>query len=305
MIGRIVEIAENGRHLAADRGFLRVLAGSDELGRVPLDDIAAVIANAHGLTYSNNLLLALVERGAAVVLCGPNHQPAAILWPVDSHHIQTARMKAQINAPLPVNKRLWQELIRAKIRQQGALLATLGHEAGAFDLLARQVRSGDPDNIEAQAARRYWPLLMGVDFRRDPALPGTNGLLNYGYAVLRALVARAVMAAGLHPSIGLHHRNRYNPMCLVDDVMEPFRPVVDWMVLRLLAAGIADVTRDAKRYLAAVGQLDMATAQGTTPLSTCAIRLTQSLATSFEEEKPLLELPLSPLPLDMPAVMID
>src|SRR5690606_25352976 len=185
MIGRVVEIAEDGRHLSLHRGFLVVEAGGAELGRVPLDDIAVVVANAHGITYSNNLLIALAERGASVVLCGANHHPAAWLWPFEGHHAQTARMIAQLGARRPLAKRLWQIVVQAKIGQQRAVLQALGRPAGGFLLLARQVRSGDPENIEARAARRYWRLLFGDDFRRDRAEPGVNALLNYGYTVLR------------------------------------------------------------------------------------------------------------------------
>ena len=231
MIGRIVEIAEDGRHLSVHRGFLKVAAAGEELGRVPLDDVAAVVGNAHGLTYSNNLLTALADRGVPFVVSGPNHQPAAILWPVAGHHLQTARMLAQIDAAKPLCKRLWQAVVQAKIRNQGAVLEAVGQPHGAFDRLAATVRSGDPENVEAQAARRYWPLLMGGDFRRDRTADGANALLNYGYGILRAATARAVMAAGLHPTLGIHHHNRGNPMCLVDDVMEVCLSVLHQVVL--------------------------------------------------------------------------
>lgn len=301
MIGRVVEIAEDGRHLSVHRGFMVVSAEREEIGRVPLDDIGVVIANAHGLTYSNNLMLELAQRGAAVVLCGPHHRPVAWLWPIEGHHTQAARMRAQLGAPVPLGKRLWQLLVRAKIQQQAATLAALGRMAGGFQLLARQVRSGDPDNIEAQAARRYWPLLFGPDFRREADSGGTNALLNYGYAVLRAATARAVVGAGLHPSVGIHHHSQYNSLCLVDDVMEPFRPVVDGMVARVVVAGTNEVTKDAKRHLAGITALDMRTSEGTTPLATCLERLATSLAQAFESGVARLELPLTPLPLELPA----
>src|SRR6185312_13360468 len=167
MVGRVVEIATDGRHLAVDRGFLTVAEKGAEVGRVPLDDIAAVIANAHGLTYSNNLLVTLATRGVPVVLCGANHRPAALVWPVDGHHEQAGRMSDQAKARLPLKKRLWQQIVQAKILAQGATLASVGAEAGGFRLLSRKVRPGDPDNVEAEAARRYWPLLFGAQFRRD------------------------------------------------------------------------------------------------------------------------------------------
>jgi CRISPR-associated protein Cas1 len=284
--GVVIEIAEDGRHLALDRGFMVVKGDGKEIGRVPLDDLAVLVCTAHGLTYSNNLLLALLERDCAVVLCGRNFSPAAILWPIDGHHVQAQRMRAQAEMTEASKGRLWQVITRAKIRTQGAVLEALGVPAGAFVDLAKKVKSGDPENIEAQAARRYWPLLFGTEFRRDSDHPGTNGLLNYGYAILRGGTARAVASAGLHPTLGLKHSNRGNPMCLVDDLMEPFRPLVD-------------IDRDTKRELAGVLVRDMRTETGVTPLATCLFRLTFSLAQLLLGERKVLDLPLSPLPLDL------
>ncbi len=299
MISRVVEIAEDGRHLSLLRGFMVVTAAGDEIGRVPLDDIGVVIANAHGLSYSNNLLVALAERGAGFVLCGANHAPVAWVWPVIGHHAQAARMRAQLAAKLPLRKRLWRVLVQAKIEQQAAALDAVGQSSPGFRLLAREVRSGDPGNLEAQAARRYWPLLLGPEFRRDRRAPGTNALLNYGYTVLRAATARGVVAAGLHPSVALHHRSE--DMGLIDDRMEPFRPSVDLLVTRLLAQGVTDVSVEAKRGLASVTALDMRTTQGTTPVVTCLERLAISLAKAYESGEAALDLPLAPLPLELPA----
>ncbi|MGQ9367169.1 type II CRISPR-associated endonuclease Cas1 [Azospirillum sp. A39] len=291
MTGRIVEVAQDGRHLSLSRGFLVVAERGTELARIPLDDVAVLVANAHGLTYSNNLLVTLAERGVAVVLCGANHVPAAFLWPVSGHHVQAQRMRAQLAVPLPLAKKLWQMLVRAKIRQQGAVLEACGEPAGAFDALARKVRSGDPENVEAQAARRYWTLLFGPEFRRDQNAGGINALLNYGYAILRSTTARAVMAAGLHPSLGIHHQNRANPLCLVDDLMEPFRPFVDLAVDRLVRTGHTSVVPETKRFLALVPMQDMATAEGTTPLGTVITRAATSLARAYETCEAVIELP--------------
>jgi len=300
MIGRIVEIAEDGRHLAVDRGFMAVSADGKEIGRVPIDDIGGLIINAHGCTYSNNLVVRLAERGTAILVCGANHNPVAWVWPVVMHHEQRSRIESQIEATRPLAKRLWQSVVQAKIRQQGAVLEALGKEGSdGFDLMARRVGSGDPDNMEAQAARRYWPLLFGGDFRRDRDEPRINGMLNYGYAVLRAATARAVCGAGLHPAIGLNHKSE--DMALIDDLMEPFRPMVDLLVSRARDAGHESVTKDSKRYLAGITGLDMQTERGRTPVFTCLERLAQSLARSCERRKAELEFPLAPLPLELPA----
>lgn len=298
MVGRVIEIAMDGRHLSINRGFPVVSEKGTEVGKLPLDDIAAVVANAHGLTYTNNALIELSGRGIPIILCGPSHMPAAIVWPVDAHHLQTGRMNDQISAGLPLKKRLWAQLVRTKILAQAATLAATGAVHTGFYLLSRKVRSGDPDNVEAEAARRYWPLLFGAEFRRDKGGDAINGLLNYGYAVLRAGIARAVMAAGLHPGFGLMHSSRSNPMVLIDDLMEPFRPVVDREVWRLVQNGTMEVDRDAKTALAKIMVIDLPTKMGLSPLMTCAERLAQSLARAYAGEGGSLELPLPALPLE-------
>lgn len=298
MIARVVEIAEDGRHLSRERGFLVVSESGAELGRIALNDIGAVVANAHGLTYSNNLLVALAERCVPLVLCGPHHRPMAFLWTANSHHEQAGRIADQAAATKPLKKRLWQQLVQSKIEQQGATLETAGRKAGGFSLLARKVRSGDPENVEAQAARRYWPLLFGDDFRRLQSGGGTNALLNYGYAIARAGVARAIMASGLHPSLGVAHSNRANPFQLVDDCLEPFRPMVDLLVFDLVQEGVEELDRDAKAELARVLVKDMATKAGASPVAVCMEKLAFSLAQCFAGRESKLDLPIRPLPLE-------
>jgi CRISPR-associated protein Cas1 len=300
-VERIVDIATDGRHLSAHRGFLIVEAQREEVGRVPLDDVAAVIVHAHGTTWSTSLVVALAERGALLLLCGPNHSPVAVCLPIDGHHAQNGRMRAQWEAKRPLAKQLWKAIIVAKIRWQGAVLEANGRPAGAFDLLARKVGSGDPDNIEAQAARRYWSLLMGEDFRRDREAGGVNGLLNYGYAVMRSMCARAVVAAGLHPSIGVHHANRGNPFALADDLIEPFRPLVDALAVRMRAAGIEAVTPEAKRAFAGLIALDLPGSGGVvTTVSLAATRVAQTLARSFQSGRAAdLILPQPPSALEL------
>lgn len=279
---RIVDIATDGRHLSAYRGFLVVSEDRAEVGRVALDDIAAVIVHAHGVTWTTSLVAALAERGALMVLCGANHAPVAVCLPLDGHHGQNGRMRAQWDAGQPLVKQLWRRIVISKIRWQAAVLEAHGHPTAAFEQFARRVRSGDPENIEAQAARRYWPLMMGEDFRRDRGAGGMNGMLNYGYTVMRALVARAVVAAGLHPSIGVHHANRGNAFALADDLIEPFRPLVDALTLRLAARGCGEVTPEAKRGFAGLIAVDLPGDAGVTTVAMAATRAAQSLARCFE-----------------------
>jgi CRISPR-associated protein Cas1 len=295
VVGRIVEVAEDRRHLFVSRGFFVVQESAGErreLGQVPLDDILAVIANAHGLSYTNNLLVALAERGVPFVLCSGNHNAVAMLWPVDGNFQQAKRFDAQIAAKKPTNKRLWAELVRSKLEHQAGALASVGSPSAPLTALMKKVRSGDPENIEAQGARRYWGLMFGGDFRRDRDGGGINMLLNYGYTVLRAATARSVIAAGLHPTLGLHHLNEGNPMRLVDDLMEPFRPVVDLRVWKLTQEGIPQsMTPDIKRMLARSLYADMVTSVGITPLIGCLQRLAVSLAQVYLGECTNLDLP--------------
>lgn len=300
---RIVDIATDGRHLSAHRGFLLVSEDRSEVGRVPLDDVAALIVHAHGVTWTTNLAVALAERGAPMVLCGANHAPVAVCLPLDGHHGQNARMRAQWEAGRPLAKQLWRAIVVSKIRWQAAVLEAHGHSATAFDLLARRVRSGDPDNVEAQAARRYWPLLLGKDFRRDRDAGDVNGLLNYGYTVMRSLCARAVVAAGIHPSIGVHHANRGNPFALADDLVEPFRPLVDALAMKIAARDGVDVTAEAKRAFAGLIALDLPGEAGTTTIANAALRAAQSLARSFESGRAEdLVLPQPPSAIELAAL---
>lgn len=294
---RIVDIATDGRHLSLYRGFLVVTGNGDEVGRVALDDIHAVIVHAHGTTWSANLVAALAERGAPMVFCGFNHSPVAVVLPLEGHHAQNARMRAQLGASAPLAKQLWRRVIIAKIKMQGALLATRGvPDAEAFHAMARRVKSGDADNLEAQAARRYWPLLMGPGFRRDRDSAGANALLNYGYAVIRATVARAVVASGLHPSIGINHANRGNAFALADDLVEPFRPLVDALVVAMIESGQDTLNPSTKRRFARVISMDLHVGGERSPVSIAAVRLSQSLARAFESGRPTLMLFDPPLP---------
>jgi CRISPR-associated protein Cas1 len=302
MLGRIVEIADDRRHLNVLRGFLIVsdtAKDGGELGRIPLDDICAVIANAHGISYTNNLLVALAERCAPFVLCSANHNAAGMLIPVDGNYQQAKRFDAQIAAGRPIHKQAWAAIVKTKLQQQAAVLETLGIKALPISALICRVRSGDPDNIEAQAARCYWNLLFGEKFRRDREAEGVNALLNYGYTVLRAATARAVVAAGLHPTLGIHHSNEGNAMRLVDDLMEPFRPMIDLRVWQLVQQGRESVTPESKRELVKVLYADMHTTIGATPLNVCVQRLATSLAQLYLGECERLDLPLPGLPMDL------
>ena len=298
MLGRVIEIKTDGCHLAKWRGFITVTSDKTEVGRVPIDDVSALIASAHGITWSNSLLSALAERCIPLVICGSNFMPTAFLWTTNGHHEQAGRMADQASSSKPLRKRLWAQVVRSKILGQGATLEAQGVPHEGFGLLARKVRSGDPDNVEAQAARRYWPLLFGKDFRRNRNASGINSMLNYVYTVLRAGTARAVMGAGLHPALGLAHRQRGNAFALADDLMEPFRPVADLLVADLVKQDICKVDQESKSHLVQVLSIDMSSSRGVSPVEVCLQRLALSVVRCFSGELRELELPRQTLPLE-------
>jgi len=195
---------------------------------VALKDTALVIVSHPRVVCTVAALAGLMRHGGSFIVCDESQSPVGVMLPLDVNNEQTRCVLAQASATKPTQKRLWKQVVHAKVLTQGHTLEQrFGNDAG-LSVLAKEVRSGDPTNVEAQAAQRYWPLLFGDPmFRRRRERNDQNRMLNYGYAVLRAAVGRAVCAAGLHPSLGIHHRGRNNPWALADDLMEPFRPLVD------------------------------------------------------------------------------
>jgi CRISPR-associated protein Cas1 len=232
MTERIIDLAEEPARLNVSNSCLFIRSSERPEYSVPLAEVAALVVSHPAVTFTHAVLSGLAQAGAAMIVCDSTRMPAAMLLPLQGHFAQGERFALQAQMSLPTRKRLWKTIVIAKIRAQARLLSELrSHDAG-LSRLAAEVRSGDSGNHEAEASRRYWTLLFNdEDFRRDRFAPDQNRLLNYGYAVLRAIIARAVCAAGLHPSLGLHHHNRYDAFRLVDDLMEPFRPIVDRAVV--------------------------------------------------------------------------
>jgi CRISPR-associated protein Cas1 len=215
------------------------------------EDLGVLILDHPAISFTQAALVTCWEAHVVVVICDGKHLPSAILLPMQSHSLHSKILQQQIAVTEPTRKRLWRQIVRAKIDAQANVLKSLTENDAPLLQFARRVRSGDPKNFEAQAARIYWRRLFGEDFRRDQNGDGINTLLNYGYAILRAAVARALSGAGLHPALGLHHRNQYNSFCLADDVMEPMRPLVDIRVHELWKefGEDLDVTRETKARL--------------------------------------------------------
>lgn len=306
MIKRTLEISRDPAYLSVRLGQLQLRHGNQLTASFPCEDLGVVVVDQPQTTYSHAALTTLLEHDAAVVLCGRNHLPCGMLLPLGEHTLVVPRLRAQVNASLPTKKRLWSEIVRAKILAQAANLNPDGAAYGRLREFARQVRSGDPDNREAQAARAYWAAWLvdwpnadaGCDFRRDPDLPGLNALLNYGYAIARAAVARAIVAAGLHPALGLHHRNRSNAFCLADDLMEPLRPLVDARVRELAAEGELELTQPVKGQLLDLLTVEMRTGDFAGPLLVALHRYVSSLVGVLERRSRGLSIPT---PCDSPA----
>lgn len=257
MSKRTVEVSRAPAHLSVSDEQLKIRRHEDDgsapvAGSVPCEDVGVVVVDEPSSTYSHYALAKLMEYGAAVVICGRDHLPNGLLLPTTTHTEVVWRVRDQIGATRPRCKRIWQQLVREKIRQQAAVLDAGCAERKKLRTLSERVRSGDPENAEAQAAKVYWSAwpARGSAFRRDPeGGDGLNRLLNYGYAVLRAAVGRAVVAAGLTPAIGIHHSNRANAFCLADDLLEPLRPLVDGRIRQLHEEGEQELNPTVKARL--------------------------------------------------------
>ena len=292
MIPRIVDISENGRFIAKRRGFITIKQGDEFFGEVPLDDIGILMISAFGATCTKDALVSLAERGAVTILCGSKGMPSALVLPVNANYESALRIRVQSQASQPLKKRLWQAIVTAKLKHQSEVLKFFEKQEKAkrIEVYSRQVQSGDPQNREASGARIYWKTLFGDDFFRNPEGDWPNSLLNYGYALLRACAARAICAAGLNPIFGIHHENSTNPFPLADDVMEPYRPLVDYYTKKILEEDITELNATAKQMISAFLWTDLYLGGETTPLYVAIERLAFSLVNSFKSKKPQIEI---------------
>ena len=262
---------------------------ADAIRTVPIEDIGIVILDNSRLTITHGVLEKLLENNCAVVTCDSNHLPVGMLLPLCANSTQTERMRHQIDASQPLKKQLWQQTIVAKIQNQAAVLNTIrGCEVRNMQKWATEVKSGDSDNLEARAAVYYWqnafPSIPNFVRNRDGDAP--NNLLNYGYAILRAIVARALAGSGLLPTLGIHHRNKYNAYCLADDVMEPYRPYVDRLVMEIFDKypDSSELTKELKAELLRIPVLDVVINGKRSPLMVAVSTTTSSLQKCYSGE---------------------
>jgi CRISPR-associated protein Cas1 len=277
----------NPAYLNLRNGQLDIkLTEENRQATVPIEDIGVVVLDHQQITISHGALAALLENNAAVIVCNGSHLPTGLMMPLDSNSLQNERFRAQVTASEPLKKQLWQQTVQAKIRNQAAVLQAVGQSDTQMKIWANEVKSGDTDNREAHAAAWYWPRVFTQipGFLRQRGGSPPNQWLNYGYAILRAIVARNLVGSGLLPTLGIHHANKYNAYCLADDIMEPYRPYVDWVVINMMTkhALEADINKAHKADLLQIPVLDVYIAQEKSPLMVAVQRTTASLAKCFQ-----------------------
>ena len=253
---------------------------------IPIEDIGIVVLDCPQITLSHALIAALGDQNTAIISCDAKHLPYGLMLPMFSHHAFTEKMYQQLESSLPLKKNLWQQTIVAKISNQAAMLRSVGVPDGKMQYYLKLVKSGDPQNVEGRAAAWYWEHLFGEKsgFTRDRNEDGINAMLNYGYAVLLAIVARGLVASGMLPALGIHHRNKYNPWCLASDIMEPYRPYVDRVVLSALDEfpETDELTPAIKKHLLQIPAMDIIIDGKESPLMVGMQRTTASLSSCFE-----------------------
>ena len=302
MIKRIVEISARPLWITVRNDQLRLdeppQDGGENVASIPCEDVGVLLVEHPQAMLSHSALTRLMEYGAAVVFCGRDHLPVGLALPVSRNVEVVARLNTQLQAARPVRKRLWTQLVVAKIRAQAQNLHHAPNVRSRLLAMARRVKSNDPQNLEAHAARTYWHAWLGSHhaanaFRRRPDAPGINGLLNYGYAVVRAAVGRAIVAAGLTPALGVHHHQRSNAFALADDLLEPLRPLVDRSVQRLVSESSEELTPDTKKVLLHL-LLDPVAFDGETgPLIVVLHRYTAAFVRCLERTQRKLPVPVA------------
>lgn len=255
----------------------------------PIEDIGIVVLDNKQITLTSGALEALLENNCSIITCDSKSMPVGLMLPLYGNTTQTERFRKQLEASLPLRKQLWQQTIQAKINNQAAVLKDcMNEEIKCMRIWATNVRSGDPDNLEARAAAYYWKLLFAdIDgfVREQEGIP-PNNLLNYGYTILRAIVARGLVISGLLPTLGIHHHNRYNAYCLADDIMEPYRPYVDELVFNLIQkyGPNVELTKEMKSQLLTIPTLDVIIGRKRSPLMVAVGQTTASLYKCFSGE---------------------
>lgn len=275
----------NRAHLSFSNKQLLIHIGQEKIPRA-IEDISMVVLEHPEITVTQQAIQGLMENNVAVIFCGSDYMPKGLLFPLEGHQLQSERFRHQVKAGEALKKNLWMQTVKSKIENQHKMLEIAGSTVNLMTLAAK-VRSGDPENVEGMAARRYWEALFGPEFRRERFGDTPNPFLNYGYAVLRAAVTRSLVGSGLLPTLGIFHRNRYNAFCLADDIMEPYRPWVDREVFIMQQEGLTEgsLEKESKLRLVNILQSDVQMGKKSRPMSIALSETTASLAACFIGEK--------------------
>lgn len=277
---------QNPCELRIELNQLMIKRDHQIVGKIPMEDIGVLILEDRQIMMSRSVLSLAVEFNVAVIVCDNTYHPTGLFLCLDSNHIQRKLFEAQLTASEPLKKNLWKQIIQQKLLNQAAALKIQQKSANYLTELARKVKSGDAENCEAQGAQYYWRHFFLSPIQRERNAPPPNAFLNYGYAVLRAMTARAIMVAGLLPTWGVHHRNQYNAYCLADDLMEPFRPLVDLEVAKIMSGNPPEeLTTDIKKIFWAMATWDVAHEDVIRPLHHALADAASSLQKSFSEKK--------------------
>lgn len=292
MIKRIIDISQQS-YLYVALKQLHIDRKGQNIAKIPIEDIGVIILQHSAITLSQPLIVECQRNNTLIVFCDERHLPYSIILPIaEGHTLHSKILKEQVSVTDARRSRLWTQIVKEKIRQQAFTLELYHKSHKGLLHLESKVKSGDPENCEAQAAKQYWGLLMDKGFKRDVNASGVNALLNYGYAIMRAMVARAIVSTGLHPSLGLHHSNQYNPLCLADDVMEPFRAWVDFIVLKFLDENeIIEINQESKTYLLSLLSEQVEWGGRRYPLMTATHYYCARLKDSFTDNSIKLEFP--------------
>jgi CRISPR-associated protein Cas1 len=293
MIKKTISIS-NPFHLSCKNNQLVLNSKKeDKQSTIPIEDIGFLIIDSLQVTLSTYLINELIKNNVALVFSDEKHHPRSLLLNLDGNHTQSEIFRHQINASAPLKKQLWQQTIIQKIKNQEQVLSLYNTSYPAMINFASKVKSGDTTNEEAKAAKYYWNQLFEIPFRRSRLGDAPNNLLNYGYAILRATVARALVSSGLLPTLGIHHKNKYNAYCLADDIMEPYRPFVDVIVLKIMEQGETpdDLTPEIKKHLLEIITADTIIGGKKRPLMTAVSESTASLAKCYKGESTKLKFP--------------
>jgi CRISPR-associated protein Cas1 len=292
MIKRIIDISEQA-YLHVKYEQLLIDKNKETVAKIPIEDLGVLILQHPAIVITQQTIITCQKNKVVIIFCDNKRLPYSIILPIaESHTLHNKILKQQIAITEPTRKKLWKQIVEQKISQQATTLILLNKDSTRLSYLAKQVKSGDVGNSEAVAAQAYWKILFGKQFKRDVELEGINALLNYGYSIIRAMIARGICGAGLHPTLGIFHKNQYNALCLADDLMEPFRPWVDSIVYKLSIENRLEINKQNKQLFLELLSENVIYSQKSMPLMVSIPLLMADLKRCYSKEMKQLIYPV-------------